>query len=86
MNDFLLGIIAMSSFVATLFFLKFWKSTKDLFFLFFAGAFGIETLSRIGLAATHPSLEDFPTFYLLRLASFALILIAIFHKNKCKKG
>jgi hypothetical protein len=86
MNDFLLGVIAMSSLVATLFFIRFWKSTKDAFFLFFAGSFGIETLSRTGLAITHPSLEDFPTFYLLRLASFTLILFAILHKNKHRKN
>jgi hypothetical protein len=82
MNDFLLGFIAACSCVATLFFLKFWKSTGDRFFLFFAGAFGIEAVSRLGLCLTHPQLEDFPTFYILRLSSFSLILLAIINKNK----
>ncbi len=83
-NNFLLGVLAMASFVATLFFLKFWRSTHDRFFLLFAGAFGIETIGRTGLALTNPSLESFPTFYLMRLVAFGLIFVAVFDKNRAK--
>jgi hypothetical protein len=84
MNDMLLGMISMGCLVAALFFLRFWKSTRDRFFLFFAGAFGIEAFSRAGLALTHPVFEDFPGFFLLRLASFGLILMAILDKNRSR--
>ncbi|MDE2223042.1 MAG: hypothetical protein KGK03_08235 [Candidatus Omnitrophica bacterium] len=82
MNTMLLGVLSMSNFVVALFFYKFWKNTRDSFFLLFAAAFSIETIGYIGQALTHSSLEDFPTFYLLRLFSFVLILYAIIRKNK----
>src|SRR3569832_232333 len=40
------GAVAMASFATTLFFLKFWRQTSDSFFLLFALAFAIDTLSR----------------------------------------
>jgi hypothetical protein len=36
MNAALLGAIAMASLVAALFFLRFWRDTKDRLFLFFS--------------------------------------------------
>ncbi|MCR4338003.1 MAG: DUF5985 family protein [Candidatus Omnitrophica bacterium] len=84
MQDILLGAIAMASFVAGLFFLRFWKSTKDRFFLFFAIAFWIEAINRVILGLVELS-ENFPIFYLIRFLAFALILFAILDKNQAKK-
>ena len=84
MQDLLLGAIAMASFVAGLFFLRFWKSTKDRFFLFFAIAFGIEAVNRVLLAVVNFS-EDVPFLYLIRLIAFGLILFAIVDKNHLQK-
>lgn len=85
MNDLLLGAIAMASFVAGLFFLRFWKSTRDRLFLFFAMAFWIEAINRIALALVDPLWEKIPIFYLIRLLAFGLILFAIVDKNLPKK-
>ena len=41
MEAFLLGMISMGFAVAALLFLRFWRSTQDRFFLFFAAAFGV---------------------------------------------
>ena len=85
MVGFLSGGIAVSSFVAGLFFLRFWKSTRDRFFLFFAISFWIEGLNRTLLwLAGPPSTERIPVYYLIRLAAFLLILLAIFDKNRSK--
>jgi RsiW-degrading membrane proteinase PrsW (M82 family) len=81
-NSFLLGAIAMSSLVASLFFLRYWRRTHDRFFLLFALAFAIDVLSRIGIDwyATRYD-EHEPLFYLARMAMFGLIVVAIVDKN-----
>lgn len=81
----LLGMIAMASFVAGLHFLKFWKSTHDRFFLFFAISFWIEAVNRSILALTSPASEHGPLLYSIRLLAFGLILFAIINKNWPKK-
>lgn len=86
MNAMLLGMISAASLVAALFFLRFWKSTRDRFFLFFSAAFGIEALNRAALALQGPTVpESVPVFYLIRFLAFALILFAIIDKNWPKK-
>lgn len=85
MQDMLLGAIAMASFVAGLFFLRFWKSTQDRFFLFFAVAFWIEAVNRVILALVEWP-ENVPTVYLIRLIAFGLILFAIADKNRPERS
>ena len=86
MNQLLLGAIALSNLIIGLFFLRFWKKTRDRFFLFFAVAFGLEGLNRALLGLIESSNENEPVFYLVRLLSFILILIAIVDKNKANKS
>ncbi|XLS14108.1 DUF5985 family protein [Bradyrhizobium sp. RDM4] len=76
------GAVAMASFAATLFFLKFWRQTSDTFFLLFGLAFAIDAVTRFTLGLTHISNELEPAFYCLRLAMFALIIAAIATKNR----
>jgi hypothetical protein len=82
MAQFLLGAVAMASLVAATFFLRFWRKTHDRFFLLFAAAFLLEAINRLTLAAVGTVSEEHePLFYLVRLFSFVLILIAIIDKN-----
>jgi hypothetical protein len=52
MNAMLAGAIAMASIVISLFFFRFWRSTRDRLFLFFAISFLLEALNRILLGLT----------------------------------
>jgi uncharacterized membrane protein HdeD (DUF308 family) len=81
LNSVLLGAVAMASFVAMLFFLRFWRQTRDTLFLLFALAFGLDAVMRIILGLTTISSETEPLIYLTRLVSFALIIAAIVKKN-----
>ena len=85
MNLLLIGAIAMAALVAGLFFLRFWRDTRDSFFLFFAASFLLEAANRIGLGLSRDPNEGNPFFYLVRLVSFLLILLAIVQKNRAKK-
>ena len=75
------GLIAMGFLVAALFFVRFWRRTRDDLFLAFGFAFVLMALNQ-GLPAllNVPSEEQSP-FYLLRLAAFILIIVAIIGKN-----
>jgi len=81
-NLILLGATSMASAVAALFFLRFWRDTRDRFFLFFAIAFGLEAVNRLVLALAGVSSEREPYLYLVRLFAFTLILVAIVDKNR----
>jgi len=80
-ESFLLGVIATASVTASLFFLKFWRDTRDSFFLAFAASFLIEGLNRVSLLFVPRPNEGNPWIYLVRLFAFLLILIAIIRKN-----
>jgi hypothetical protein len=72
----------MASLVAAVFFWRFWRQTHDRFFMLFAAAFLLEAINRTTLAAIGSvSEEQEPLFYMVRLFSFVLILIAIVDKN-----
>lgn len=80
-EGFLLGVIATSSVAAGLFFLKFWRSTRDSFFLAFAASFIVEGLNRSALLFVEKPSEGSPVIYLIRLLSMLLIVFAILRKN-----
>lgn len=83
--EMLLGAIAAACFIVALFFLRFWKTSHDRFFLFFAIAFIVEGISRIALGAINYTSEEEPLIYLLQLAAFVIILYAIIDKNWLRK-
>ena len=82
MSQFTLGAIAMGFAVSGLFFLRFWKETRDRLFAFFALAFFVLAVNRIGLvlAEYHHAKGDY--LYWVRLLAFVLILAAIVDKNR----
>jgi hypothetical protein len=85
MNLILLGAIATSCFVISLFFLRYWKTTHDRFFLFFAISFLIEGVNRLVNGLTQFSDEQQPVIYIIRLIAFLVIFYAILDKNRRKK-
>ena len=86
MSDLIAGAIAMASFVIALFFLRFWRNSRDRFFLYFALSFGIEGVHRIVSALSYDDNEDSPLHYLVRLLAYGLILWAILEKNLPARG
>ncbi len=81
LGAFLLGAIAMACAVASLLFLRFWRSTRDRFFLWFGASFLIEAVNRAIFALSGVRQEDAQIYYLIRLGSYILILWAIIEKN-----
>ena len=82
MNHFLWGALWLSCWVAGLFFLRFWRTSRDRLFLFFALAFLVLGLTWIGQLYVHPRVENRHFIYLFRLAAFGLIIAGIVDKNR----
>ena len=80
--DFLSGAITLGFLVAGLFFLRFWRRTKDGLFLAFAVAFALLGLGQAVQALANIPQEEHSYIYLIRLAAFLVILAAIFRKNR----
>ena len=85
LNSVMLGAVAMASFVAALFFLRFWRQSHDRLFLWFSVAFAIDAATRLVLGLSHVSVEQEPIFYLARLTTFCVIIFAIVQKNWPRK-
>lgn len=79
---FLLGYVAAASAVAALFFLRFWKETRDFLFLAFAIFFLVQGGTRsFGVSMTNPNLVV-GWAYVLRLMAVLLVVGAILGKNR----
>jgi hypothetical protein len=78
---FLLGVIVTCSLVASAFFWRFWRQTRDSLFLAFAAAFCIEGLNRLAYLSLDAPNEGSPLIYVVRLVAFLMILAAIVRKN-----
>ncbi len=84
LSQLLSGAILMGYLVAGLFFLRFWRDTRDRLFLIFAIAFVILGGQRLALVLTREMLETQTGLYLIRLFAFLLILGAIVDKNRAR--
>lgn len=74
----LAGAITMGFAVATLFFFRFWRQSRDRLFLLFSAAFLLLGVDRVVASTT--SVGD--AVYLLRLLAFVLIVAAVLDKNR----
>jgi hypothetical protein len=83
-NNFVLGMIVMSSAAAGLFFLRFWRKTHDRLFAIFAIAFWLLGVNWLTLAFINQN-EVRTWLYTIRLAAFILILIGIIDKNRPRR-
>ena len=79
--EFMLGGLVMGCFVAGLFFLRFWRKTRDRLFAIFAVAFWLLGVNWLALAFTEQD-EVKTIYYAVRLVAFVLILYAIIDKNR----
>ncbi len=81
---FLAGAVVMGFATAGLFFLKFWRVTRDELFLAFATAFWLLALCQVLLTFSNVTAEERSWYYLIRLAAFLLILAAIWRRNRSR--
>ena len=86
MSQFISGAITMGYLVAGLYFLRYWKETRDRLFAFLALAFGTLAVQRFALALAEERSEGHTFLYVIRLLAFVIILLAIADKNRPGKA
>jgi hypothetical protein len=81
-NAFLCGAIWICCWVAALFFLRFWRASRDRFFVFLTVAFGLLGLQwlSVGLFTWDTNSRHEP--FILRVLAFVIILLGIVDKNR----
>jgi hypothetical protein len=80
--DFLSGAVSLGFLVCGLFFLRFWRRTRDELFIAFSMAFALLGIVQATLALSNIPTEERAPIYLFRLLAFVIILFAIFRKNR----
>jgi hypothetical protein len=78
---FLSGMVTAGFLAAGLFFARFWARSRDSLFLAFTAAFWLLAFNELLVALVQESEDRQTWFYLLRVAAFLLIAIAIVRKN-----
>jgi len=79
---FLWGALTMGCVTVAACFLRFWRESRDRFFLLFAIAFLAMALNWLALAVIQPPRESEHYVYAIRLVAYVLILAAIVDKNR----
>jgi amino acid transporter len=82
LSQLISGALVMGYFVAGLYFLRFWRDTRDRLFGIFAAAFWLLAAQRAALALTVDPTGEQLLLYSVRLLAFVLILAAIIDKNR----
>lgn len=80
-SQLLTGAIVLASALVALHFLRFWKSTRDGFFLYFALSFAIQAVQWLHSGVYAGTSEYSPVYYLARLLAYGLIAYAILRRN-----
>jgi len=81
-SHFLAGCIFFGFMVVAGHFFKFWRSTRDRFFLLFAIAFFLFGVEKFCVALIVGSPETISSIYIVRLLAACFILAAIIDKNR----
>lgn len=80
--DFLSGAAAFGFFACALFFIRFWRRTREQLFLAFSLSFTLLGIGQTVVALAQIPTEEKGALYLIRLTAFLLILVAIYRKNR----
>ena len=81
-QQFLRGGLVVACFVAGLFFLHYYRQTRDRIFVFFVVAFWSLAAHWVGLAIANPELESRHYIFLFRLLAFVALIVGILDKNR----
>ena len=84
MSDFLQGGTFLASLAVALFFLRFWRLSREPLFAVLSFAFAVFAVNRVLLVVLES--EDSRLWvYMTRAAVFALIAAAVLHKNLARR-
>ena len=80
-SPLLTGAIVLAAALVGLHFLRFWKDSRDGFFLCFALSFFLQAAQWLHSGLHQDASEYSPLYYLSRLVAYGLIAFAILRRN-----
>ena len=80
------GALIMATAIAAVFFVRFWRTSRDRLFLFFSAAFSTLAVDWAALAILGERHDVHRYVFLVRLVAFGLIVIGIIDKNRRTRG
>ena len=83
---YLAGMVTAGFLACGLFFVRFWWRSRDFLFIAFAVAFWLLAMNNAFVVLWPEPQEQRSWFYLLRIAAFLLIAVAIVRKNTAEPG
>jgi len=88
MRTFTWGALAMASLIAALFFLRYWRDSRERLFAFFSLAFvGMAVNWTVLAIIDHPVDEAQQVrAYVIRLIAFVILIVGIIDKNRRSGG
>lgn len=81
-TEFLSGAVTLGYVVAAMFFVHFWRRTRDRLFIAFAAAFALLALNQAAAHFFYVANEPASLVYALRVLAFGIIIAAIVDKNR----
>ena len=78
------GAVMMGYWAVALFFLRYWRSSRDRLFAFFSLAFTVMGANSAAIALLRVDDERNYYLYVARLVSFLVILYAVWDKNRAQ--
>ena len=84
-TNFLYGATFLGDLVIAVFFLRFWRQSRDRLFAIFSVAFFAFAINRLLLTFLGEGSEARTFVYIVRLISFLLIIAAVVDKNRPAK-
>jgi hypothetical protein len=85
LNAFILGLNVMAAVVVALFFLRFWRKTRDRLFVIFSIAFLLLAANWLLVAVSGAAEDKVALFYVLRLLAFIAIIVGVVDKNRVRQ-
>jgi uncharacterized membrane protein HdeD (DUF308 family) len=83
-STFMQGAICVCAMISCLFFMRFFATTKDRLFLYFAASFFLMAVVRVLLTFSAEEVKS--GLYWVRFVAFLLIIFAIIDKNRPRKA
>ncbi|MBV9996786.1 MAG: hypothetical protein JO127_16415 [Caulobacteraceae bacterium] len=78
---FVSGALCAGFAIAAVFFLRFWARTRDAFFMALSAAFWLMAANQMVSSFSRATRGEDAWAYLLRLAAFVIIIVAVLGKN-----
>lgn len=86
MNAFLSGAVMVAALAVAMFFLEYWRNTRERLFAILAIAFGMIGLERILFVFVDPRDEGTHWVFIPRFLLFVLIIAGIIDKNRTRRA